>query len=129
MRRSAILFALLVMVAGCQKVSQEKTVKMEPGDSIAAFIIDPPSSEQTVNLIVSSDGGPVDVYIATVADADAFQKEFAQDSKIPAGVVTTKSKVEKEETLTATIPAKKPYVVILANPTKATNVKLKLTGK
>jgi hypothetical protein len=126
--RFLVLLALGLAVAGCQRVNQQKTEKLGPGDVVAPFIVDAPSRNQEVTVTVSPNGAAVDVYIVLEKDRAAAEQAL-QERQAPKDVLAGKQKVDKETTLTATVPAKNAYAVLLGNTTKEATVAITLKGK
>jgi hypothetical protein len=117
--------AVLLAVAGCQKVEQSAAKTLDPGDVLAPIIMSAPNRDQALSLVVTP-SGPVDVYICSEEDADAAVK----NAKPPQNPYAKQMGVDKESTITATATAKKGYGVVLAGAKKPkTNVSLKLSGK
>jgi len=129
------LFALgLVAMLGCQKLHQETTLSLEPGDT-KVLHIDGPKGEQKVNVVATSAGAPVDVYVILSDTAEAAAK-LAEDKSLASGGKLTESLASKlsaeEANLDVTVPAKKAFAVLVVNPINAkkkAEVKLKVTGK
>jgi hypothetical protein len=121
----------MVLMVGCSKLDAEKSATLE-GGSFKAFSIDPPKSEQKVSVAVTSTGAPVDAYIVLEGDSNVALKiaeDMMRGMKPPASVVESKPKIT-EGTLSATIPAKKGYSILLINSSsKSTDVKIKITGR
>lgn len=121
------LFLPALLLSGCQKVSEQKTVTVGPGGDVKApMILTAPSREQDVTLTVSSNA-PVDVYIALEKEVPGLDKgEF----KVPKNSLVSEKSVDKEKTLKAKVPAQSGYVVVVANNgSKEASVTLKLEGK
>lgn len=125
-RRSLICLSIsaVFLIHGCQKLDMQKTQEVLPGDVVAPFIVESPSGSHDVTVIVDS-SAPVDVFIATIPDLPAFEK----NPKLPKTPLTSQTKVQKETTLTAKVPAKTSYAVILGNAEKTATVSVKLKAK
>jgi hypothetical protein len=129
------LFALgLVVLTGCQKLNQETTLPLKPGET-KAFHIDAPRGEQKVHVAATSAGAPVDVYVI-LSDTPEAAIKLAEDKALASGGQLTDSLASKanseEATLDVTIPAKKAFAVLVVNSIHAkkdAEVKLKVTGK
>ena len=118
--------ALLLTVAGCQKVEQSAAKTLDPGDYLAPIIMTAPNRDQALTVLVTPSGGPVDVYVCSEEECD----ESVKSSKPPKNPFAKQMGVDKETTITATAPAKKGYGVVVAGAKKPkTNVTLKLSGK
>jgi hypothetical protein len=120
-----VCLAALMTMAGCQKVAVEKTYTVGPGE-VKTLIVDGPSREQEVTVTVTATS-PVDVYIAAEKDVnDANDKVSA-----PKASFGSKKGIEKD-TVTAKVPAKAAYGVILLGTPKTktgTNVTLNMKGQ
>ncbi len=125
-RRSLCFLASAVLLAGCQKLDYEQTLKMEAGD-VKSFPVDPPRSEQKVTVTVTSTIAPVNVYLVLEKDQEAALKALDHYQK-PVNPLASQEKTQ-DATLEATVPAKTGYVVLLAGATKDTEVKIKITGR
>jgi hypothetical protein len=131
MSRRFCLPAVLVLMAGCAKLDAEKSATLE-GGSYKAFSIEPPKSEQKVSVAVTSTGAPIDAYLVLEGDSNAALKvaeDIMRGNKLPASVVDSKQKIT-EGTLSATVPAKKGYSILLLNSSsKTAELKVKITGR
>jgi hypothetical protein len=115
---------LFLGVSGCQKLNVEKSYKMNPGE-VQILVVDAPSRDQDVAVAITSSGS-VDVYIAKEADANEANDKIVP----PKNPIASKQKVEGKDTLSAKVPAKTAYGVVLLNAQKKnTDVTVKLTGK
>lgn len=129
MRSAAYLFFLVAFaVTGCQKVNLQKTVELSPLDVVAPFIVDAPSSNQSIAVVVSSSAAPVDVFVVLEKDRDAAEKALANGGT-PKDALASQLKVKNETTLTATVPAKNAYAVIVGNANVTTKVSLHIKTK
>lgn len=129
MRITRVLFILslfaLFSLTGCQKVTQEKSDKINPGDVIAPIIVDAPNREQTVTVIASA-SNPIDVYICSEED----QQEADKKAQPPKNSFAKQLGVQQETTITATAPGKKAYAVVVTGAKKPdTTYTVKLTAK
>jgi len=131
-----VAFAAAALAApGCQRVNQQKTVSLAPGEVVAPFIVDAPATSQTVSVTVTPSGAPVDVYVVLEKDREAAQQEL-EKAVMARGVGAPKegaaqsvknslggqANIDKETTVTGTVPAKNAYAVIVGNPGKTTSV-------
>lgn len=125
----AALICFLMFTVGCQRVSQQKTEALEAMEVKAPFIVDGPSSEQNVTVAVSPEkGSPVDVFIVLEKDRQAVTDDL-QNGREPKKTLGGQRKIENDTTVTAKVPAKSEYAVIVGNSRKATKVTLKLDGR
>jgi hypothetical protein len=125
-RVPAWLAAALLLAAGCQKLHDERSVKLAPGDT-KSFEIDAPRSEQKVTVEYTSSNGPVNVCVALLEDRQAAEEGVLADKK-PDKALASKEKADSG-TLEATVPAKKGFVVVIGGAKKETEVKVKTNGK
>jgi hypothetical protein len=130
-----VCFALgLLVLLGCQKLHQESTLSLEPGET-KVLHIDGPRGEQKVNVAATAAGSPVDIYVI-LAETPEGAIKLATDKGLATGGTLADALASKpaaeEAILDVTIPAKKAFAVVVVNPFKAakkTEVKLKVTGK
>lgn len=115
---------VVFLMHGCQKLDMQKTQEVLPGDVVAPFIVESPSGSHDVTVVVDS-SAPVDVFIATIPNLAEFEKS----PQLPKSPLTSQTKVQKETTLTAKVPAKTSYAVILGNAEKTATVSVKLKAK
>lgn len=116
----------LLVASGCQKVNEQRTMKLEPGDT-KAVQIGGPDREQQVTVTVNVSGSPVDVYVAL--DKEAVNQ--SGEAQVPKNALSKEMKVQGDKTLSAKIPAKSAYAVVVNNPPggKEANISLKIEGK
>jgi hypothetical protein len=107
-----VLLMLLLAVSGCQKVALKNEYDLDPTDA-KGFDVDPPNRDQDVTLKITTTG-PIDVFIANKADWD---KAIA-DVKAPKSPLGGKAGIDKEATVTAKVPAKTAYGIVLLNAKK-----------
>ncbi len=116
------VFAVLVS-AGCKpKLHIERPYDMDAGTS-REIQVDPPSGEQKIKVAFTSTAGPVSVFVLQ-DDQLGDKKDDLDPDKIPAAAVLGKEK-GKDGTITATVPAKKAYRVIIFTD-KKTSVTVKI---
>jgi hypothetical protein len=117
----------LGLVAGCQKLNEERTLLLEAGD-VKSVAFDGPRSKQAVTVTVSVSGSPVDAYVIAESDVQATQNSLSSN-KAPAQSFGGKQKISGEQTIEASIPAKTSFAIIVGNCSKKSDVKLKIVGK
>lgn len=127
-RIALVLFLFAVLVsAGCQsKVNMVASAELGPGD-IKAYSIDAPIQQQQLVVEARSTNAPIDVYVVLADDEDVPIKRLEQNQQ-PEDLVRS-SLQEKEAVFEVTIPAKRNFVVLLANAHKTTSVSLKVKSK
>jgi hypothetical protein len=128
--RACLAFCLLVsalLFAGCGKLNDERTVRLETGD-VKSFHYDPPPNERRVTVVVTPGDAAVDVYLVTESEHRAAEESLLHEKK-PAKTLASKENVSREETVEATVPAKTAFAVLLCGARKNTQVKLKVTGQ
>src|SRR5437660_1124695 len=113
MRFYAVTGALALMLAascGCQRVKQEKTIEVAPGDVVAPFIVDAPSADQEVTVKIKAEkGAPVDVYVVLEKERPAASEDIT-NNRAPKNALAGQRGVE-DAALTARVPAKNEYAV------------------
>jgi hypothetical protein len=110
------LVGVLAFVAGCQRLNYDKIVTLDPE---APFTVnwDPPRYDQKLTVTVTSSGKPVSAYLVKESDQEAATRAL-QDGKMPAGVLASQENAE-EIHLSATIPAKTGFTLVLVSKRKA----------
>jgi hypothetical protein len=124
-RIGCLLGIAILGTAGCQKLAYEKVIKLKVGD-IQAFPISAPRMTQQVTVTVSSPGSAVDAFLVLEKDRPAVENSLQIEEK-PTGPLAHGR--GEELTLSATIPAKSAYSVIISGAQKSTDVKIKVTGQ
>jgi len=117
----------VLAAAGCSKIHEQRTFTVDSfsGHSLS---ITAPVSEQKVKVALTSDQ-PVNVWILLEKEAPQGDKSRFDPETLKTGVLA-KEKNTKEATLTATIPAKEPYLIFVTNPTqKDANVTVKVDSQ
>ena len=117
----------MIVCAGCQKISVEKTVTMDVGDMKGAALIDGPKSEQKIKVEFTSSECPVNVFVVVGKDSNKILDELFKAA--PKADIRAKSEKAKEGTLDATIPANEDYGVYLSGASKKTEVKVKIKSQ
>lgn len=120
------LLAGVVLTAGCQRLNEERTMSLLPGE-FKHLSFSPPTYEQKLTVQASSPGAPVSVWLVRESDKEAAQEKLQSD-KPPDAPLASKEKAE-EITLDATIPAKTGYVLFIRAEQKRAEVKVKVTGR
>lgn len=113
MRFKSVCFGMLALflMSGCAKVNEQRTLTVAPGEIKAPVIVDGPARDQNLTVTVNCAAAPVDVYIAL--ESEAVDKG---EARIPKSSLKSQMAVQGEATLTALIPAKSAYAVVLAVP-------------
>ena len=125
MGRLCLAGIVFLVAAGCQKLSYEKTIKLKPG-GIEALLITAPRTAQQVTAMVSSPGSAVEAFIVLEKDRPAVENSLQIEEK-PTGPLAQGR--GEELTLSATIPAKSAYSIIVSGAQKTSEVKIKVTGQ
>jgi hypothetical protein len=130
MRRLLLsLVGLCVLLsAGCQSLSYETTITIEKGSPYQETEFKGPKSEQKVTATISSDE-PVSLYLVLMDNKDEAVNALLQKRK-PTKPLAAKEET-KEATLEATIPAGKPFAILIrpVESKKDIEVKLDVKGK
>jgi hypothetical protein len=123
------LVALVLLLAGCQRLNEDRTVDLEP-QSIKYVSVDPPRSQQQVTVLVSSPGVPVDVHLVAEGEKDAAMKSLELGKRLESSKLLTAAQLNVESaTLEATVPARTGFTVLLSGARKKAAVHLKITGR
>jgi hypothetical protein len=115
-----MLCAMLVFAlgfTGCGRMAAlnyEKDMEIE-GQGTKSFTVTAPNKEQKVNVLVRSNGVPLDVYVALEKDLATLERQVTEQKAVTASCLTKKDKVT-EGTLEATVPAGASFGVLLVNP-------------
>jgi hypothetical protein len=125
-RRSWALLAGMLLLAGCQRLNEERTLHVTVG-AVHQIDISPPRFEQKVTARISSPGAPVSAYLVRQADSEAAKNRM-MENKAPATPLAGKDKAE-DITLEATVPAKTGFVLLLRADQKDADVAVKVTGR
>ena len=122
-----VIACLALTLTGCNKaLNYEKTIAIGPGE-IKSFPVDAPRQNQKVTVTFNSSATPVDVYVVLEKDLELASKAI-QNYKKP-GAVLNKLEKSKEGSVSADIPAKAAFQVIVAGAVKDTSVEVKITSK
>lgn len=118
------LLAGLLLSAGCQaKLSMEGSYPLQQGE-IRFHLIEAPISQQTIHVDVHSGGVPVNLYVLLGATKEEADKSLQDKTGILASKTTA-----ADPALEATIPAKKPFAVMVESPDKPATIKIAITSR
>lgn len=119
------LLVVLALAAGCQRLNYDKTITIDPG---APFTVnwDPPRYDQKLTVTVTSPGRPVSAYLVKESDQEAATKALQEGKKPPAALASQEN--AEEINLSATIPAKTGFTLVLVSNRKA-EVRVKVVGR
>jgi hypothetical protein len=111
-------------LAGCGpgKLNENKKFTLDTGEG-KAFDIPKASKAQKINVEFDSSEGEVSVYVFKDDDAKGEDGIIGSDPK-----KALASKRAKADTISADVPENTPVRVIVRNPTKKTEVNLKMTN-
>jgi hypothetical protein len=128
MRRLCLTLAgmCFVFASGCQKLDYQGTIKIEAGTTYHETEFKGPKSEQKVQVSVKS-GEPVTVYVLLGDDKDEAINAM-RDKRTVRKLLASEEKT-KEATLEATVPAGKPFVVLLLPADQKKDVEVKIDVK
>jgi hypothetical protein len=122
-----VTICLALTLTGCNKaLNHQKTIAIGPGE-IKSFTVDAPRQNQKVTVTFKSSVTPVNVYIVLEKDFEVATKLIQSDSKH--GPFLNKLENSKEGSVSADIPAKAEFGVMVAGAVKDTSVEVKLTSK
>ncbi|MCS6976310.1 MAG: hypothetical protein NZM31_04775 [Gemmatales bacterium] len=110
------------------KGTVERTLQIDGmgGDNIKSLSYTPTSWQQSVKVLVRTDGPPVDVYLVLERDQAALETQLGNQQAV---TVQTLAKAEKvtEKEIEATVPAGNGFAVVLVNNgTKNASVAVKI---
>ena len=128
LRFCCVLLSLVVFAfIGCNaKLNQEKSFSLTPSEQDKVYIFDAQSSEQTVNIAVTSSEA-VDLFVF-------LKKDVAEPAAVEGHEREKKAFAKKlgaiSDTLTVKVPAKQEYslVVSLSTKSKKADGKVKITN-
>jgi hypothetical protein len=116
---------ILVPLAGCSKIHEQRSFTVEPGGS-HSLQITAPLSEQKLQIVLTSDQ-PVNIWVVLEKNIPEGKDEFDPET-LKEGVVA-KEKAKTEATLTATIPAKEKFRVYIDGVKKKASVTVKIDSQ
>ncbi len=126
---ACLLVSAFLACAGCQRINMEKTVDLDTQEAKAPFIVDAPSRDQDVTVIVTPEKGtPVDVYVVQEKDSAAALADLT-NQRPPKNSLASLTKVASEGKVTAKVPSKNAYAVIVGNSSKPTKVGIRLEAR
>ena len=122
------LLALTVMLAGCTKLRDEKTVLVDPKQAKGVMAIPPQASAMKITVTATSSTGPVTLYLAPTADAEGAMLSIESGKDSPK--VLFKSTQGSSVTLEGNLPLNTDCTVIAFNDgDQKTEVKASIIGK
>ena len=122
------LLALTVMLAGCTKLRDEKTVSVEANKAIGVMAVPAQTAAMKITVTATSSTAPVTLYLAPTADADAVMDQLDVGKDSPK--VLFKSSPGVNVTLEGSMPLNTECTVIAFNEGKEkTEVKASIIGK
>ena len=110
------LLAVTVLLAGCKRVEDEKTVSFEANVAKGVMEIPGQPKDMKVTITATADA-PVTLYLVPTADANQAMNEI--DGKQESSKIIAKSNTGESVTLEATMPANKDCTVVGASDKKA----------
>ena len=119
------LLALTVVLAGCTRVKDEKTVSIDPGE-VKKLMIDPQKSDLKLTVTGHSADAPVNACLVTQDDEEASMPPLMSGKAPPKALASALA--SKDFNLEATLPAGKGGTVLLAGD-KKTQVQVTIVGK
>ena len=115
---------VFLVLPGCQKLVYQKTIKLKVG-GVETFLIDAPRSTQQVTVTVSSPGTEVDACIVLERDRMAAETALRIEERPSDTLAQDRG---EDLTLSATIPARSGFSIIISGAQKPCEVKLRVTG-
>jgi hypothetical protein len=132
MRRSvrravAGLLVLLLGASGCQTLNKESTFELDARNSPMKIEVSAPSTDQKVTVTVTA-SLPVSAFLCTKENAEQVENETFLVAGPKKDLLLGSKQKEKEFSFDATVPAKKPFV-LMVTADKTTKVTVKIVGK
>jgi hypothetical protein len=121
------LLALALLAAGCQKLEIEKKVTLDPLEPYR-LDVEGPRYEQQVTVEVDSPGVPVAAYVVKEENVEAVLSALDRNREPTDVLAGTKEKSEKVS-LSATIPAKTSYTVLVRSVGKRSEATVRIKGR
>ena len=126
-----LLAALLVGVAGCQKLNFSTTVTLGP-NQIHDMEVPPPAYNQRLTVTIAPTSGAASAYVVKQSDYDkvmsALKKNTEPDAAMLLGSRVSRG-IAQEYTFEANVPAKTAYYVLVKADVKMTDVKVTIVGR
>ena len=120
------LLAVTVLLTGCKRVEDEKTVSLAANIAQGVMEIPGQPKDMKVTVTATAPDGPVTLYLVPTADAEQMMNEL--ESKKESSKVIAKSNTGETATLEGTMPANKDCTVVAISD-KKTQVKAKVVGR
>src|SRR5437588_11121482 len=106
------LLPLTLLLSGCQqKVNQNRSYKLEPGET-QGIIIDAPKKAQKIAVTAKSADAPVDVYLIEIKGTSEDLQKLLDDKS--AGNVLASQKQTNDATVEGTVPAGSKFAAIVS---------------
>jgi hypothetical protein len=121
------LLGLALLAGGCQKLEIEKKVTIVPLEPYR-LDIDGPRYEQQVTVEVDSPDAPVLAYIVKEENVEAAMNALDREKEPTEVLAATKEKSEKVS-LSATIPAKTAYTVLVRTAGMRAEATIRIKGR
>ena len=117
---------VLVLLVGCSRTTLNKSSSFEAVKAGNAFYLEATAAEQTIKVVATAEGGPIDVFIYLTKNKAAVEREIMTTKLV--NVLADKQNAESVE-LQAKIPAKEEASVLVRSSTlKKTKASLKITN-
>lgn len=123
-----LLIVSLTVAVGCQRLNVKRSIHVDPGTEVQEVIIDGPRSEQKVNVGITSTA-PIDVYVILSAEDQAVKSKLLSGSKPDSNKVLDKALKVDNANLSAIIPAKNEFRILLTGAKKPADVDVKVTSQ
>ena len=115
----------LVALAGCSKIHESRSFTLEPADT-NNIKVSAPIGEQKIKVTLTADNA-VSVWVVLEKDVPSGKDEF--DPELLGAALLASQKDATETTLTATIPAKESYRIVVNRATKKATVSVKIDSQ
>lgn len=124
MARPIVVAILILTACGCQKLNDQRTVKLSSED-FSCIIIDSASRQQEVTVDFQA-GEPIDFYLVLEKNREELERALALQKKY--GSALHSGEDVQKGTAKVTVPAKESLAIVLVSRGRATEVSVKTTG-
>ena len=124
--RRLIPALMLVLLVGCSRTTLNMSRSIDADNAGKTYDLEATAAEQTIKVVATAEGGPIDVFIYLTKNKAAVEREIMTTKLV--NVLAEKQNAESVE-LQAKIPAKEEASVLVRSSTlKKTKASLKITN-
>ena len=124
--RRLIPALMLVLLVGCSRTTLNMSRSIDANNAGKTYDLEATAAEQTIKVVATAEGGPIDVFIYLTKNKAAVEREIMTTKLV--NVLAEKQNAESVE-LQAKIPAKEEASVLVRSSTlKKTKASLKITN-